>query len=530
MTASLYADSFPATPAFTPASDRTLPVVERQAETSRYHLFGQAVLVKEFVFNGNRRISSARLKAATDDYVGHSLTFEDLVQIRDQLNLLYVNAGYVTSGVSLPTSINNGVVTFSVTEGVVGALSITGEDRLPTTYIAQQIEIQPGDVINLAELEETLKLAQLDPLISSFNVRLEPSSLIGVSDLYVEIEEADVSALEVIAGNLVSPAVGAEAIQVSFRHQNLTGNADNLRLGYQKAEGLDELDFSYLSPQVWRGLRGGLHYHESRANAQEAPFSDLDIESEVRSYGASIEYARRMSPSSDFSLGLQYERRKSESFLLGRGFSFSPGSDEGLARVDALRFEQRYTHRNENRVWALRSTLSFGLNRFDGLSQGLEPDGRFVSWLGQVQLAKRLDMLSSLLLIKADLQLASNPLPGMEQFALGGMNTIRGYRENQLAGDGGWLMSTELRIPVTGNRGANLDAMVFLDAGRVENKGRATPVDKHLGSVGIGLRVRFWGRTEFEVWVAEALRTVPDSSDEHDLQDDGVHFRLRSVF
>lgn len=56
------------------------------------------------------------------------------------------------------------------------------------------------------------------------------------------------------------------------------------------------------------------------------------------------------------------------------------------------------------------------------------------------------------LLLRASGQVATGPLISNEQFALGGVNSVRGYYEGDEYGDTGWFGSTELRTPyITGN-------------------------------------------------------------------------------
>ncbi len=51
-----------------------------------------------------------------------------------------------------------------------------------------------------------------------------------------------------------------------------------------------------------------------------------------------------------------------------------------------------------------------------------------------------------------------------------------------------------------------------------------------LESAGLGLIAPISAMFYGEVYWGHALRDVPDISDEHNLQDDGIHFRFRLVF
>ena len=110
--------------------------------------------------------------------------------------------------------------------------------------------------------------------------------------------------------------------------------------------------------------------------------------------------------------------------------------------------------------------------------------------MGQAQWARRLGVLDTELIARTDLQLAKEALLPLEQIAVGGRFSVRGYRENQLVRDNGWLASVEARIPVIRERRwANyVQVAPFVDVGHAWNTNRPTPELTTLASVGLGLR------------------------------------------
>ena len=66
----------------------------------------------------------------------------------------------------------------------------------------------------------------------------------------------------------------------------------------------------------------------------------------------------------------------------------------------------------------------------------------------------------TLLVVKLFHQHTDDRVVSMEQFSLGGVNTIRGYRENQLIRDNAFIISPELRFPVYKDRYGK--ALVYL--------------------------------------------------------------------
>ena len=95
------------------------------------------------------------------------------------------------------------------------------------------------------------------------------------------------------------------------------------------------------------------------------------------------------------------------------------------------------------------------------------------------------------------LQLTNRPLFPIEQFALGGIDTVRGYREYLTVTDDAALISAELHIPVGKLRlpylaktddAGTMQFVPFYDYGRGWNVDRPTPYPPNISGVGAGLR------------------------------------------
>ena len=72
--------------------------------------------------------------------------------------------------------------------------------------------------------------------------------------------------------------------------------------------------------------------------------------------------------------------------------------------------------------------------------------------------------------LKADGQWATQPLISNEQFGLGGVNSVRGYREGEVFGDTGWRVSAEQRTPPhiigwAGGKPVTVRGSIYMDYG-----------------------------------------------------------------
>src|SRR5262249_6077764 len=135
-------------------------------------------------------------------------------------------------------------------------------------------------------------------------------------------------------------------------------------------------------------------------------------------------------------------------------FNISPGAEDGEMVVSVLRFSQEWIGRGQNRVLALRSTFNFGLDVWDPTDNGIDgdPNAEFFYWLGQGQYVQRLFNTQNEFLFRFTGQWTAEPLLALEQISVGGFNTVRGYLENQLVRDRGFVSSVEFRLPVLYNK------------------------------------------------------------------------------
>ena len=132
----------------------------------------------------------------------------------------------------------------------------------------------------------------------------------------------------------------------------------------------------------------------------------------------------------------------------------------------------------------------------------------------------------TLFILRAETQLADRALVSLEQFALGGSGTVRGYRQNALFTDNGVLLTAEVLVPVVRFSDGLLQVAAFTDWGWGWNTAvRSQPVPDHLSSVGLGLRLRLGNQLTARLdW---GIPLVPlNTNSSGTLQENGIHFSI----
>jgi hemolysin activation/secretion protein len=264
----------------------------------------------------------------------------------------------------------------------------------------------------------------------------------------------------------------------------------------------------------------------SDSEIEQGPFKDLDIKNKTRTFGFRLSHPFYRTPSTKFSMALGLDLRKSESELLGEDFSFTPGVDDGEVKASIIRFSQDWSSRGPNQVLAARSMFSVGIDAFDATTNsGDLPSGEFFAWLGQFQWARLLGEDWGQLIFRVNVQYTDDALFSMEQYAVGGALSVRGYRENQLVRDYGYDASLEYRYPLMKDASGRsiLTLAPFLDTGGARNNELPNgPNPDDIYSAGLGLRWDPTPKIHAQVYWGHAFRDVHNDTDT--LQDDGVHF------
>ncbi len=485
------------------------------------------VFIEKFAIVGSTVFTPEELAVVLEPFTGRKVSFTELLSAQQAIDKLYIDNGYITSGTFLPPQqITNGIVTIEVIEGAVEEIRLQGLDRLDADYVRSRLEIATKPPLQQAKLLNALQLLQLDPLIENLAAELSAGTRTGTSILELELTEADPFDLILSFDNFRAPSVGTNRLQATATHRNLLGFGDRFNIGYLNTEGSDSLnDLNYTLPVNARNGTLNFRLNFTDSTIIEEPFDQFDIESENTTYEFTFRQPLLQKPNQEAAIGLTFARNESALTLAGEPVALSRGADaNGETNISALRFFQEYTNRNAKQVFALRSQFSLGLDLFDAtINQDALPDSEFFAWRGQMQYLRLLNSDLTLLL-RSDLQLATEALVPVEQFSLGGALSVRGFRQDALLGDNGWFSSAELRATVMQipQWKTTFQLTPFFDLGTVWNSDDLSISPNTLVSTGIGLRIQvddyLAARLDWGIPLVE-IETNGDT-----LQENGIYF------
>ncbi|MDJ0591203.1 MAG: ShlB/FhaC/HecB family hemolysin secretion/activation protein [Pleurocapsa sp. MO_226.B13] len=490
-----------------------------------YHSYRDRFFVRDILVEGNTVLEAEIEELIKDSEVKYrTATFTDLVCLRSRITDLYIQNGYVTSGAFLVNNqdLSKGIVQIQVVEGELEDIQISGLNHLTNGYVRSRLNLAATTPLNRANLETALQLLILDPVIATLSAELTAGKQAGSNILLIEVEEADPFTLTLGINNYRPPSIGEIQGSVNLNQINLFGFGDRLNAQYDFTEGLDLYNFGYSFPINGNNTTLGFRYDRSDSKITEEEFRDLDIESQTETVSFNLSQPLLRSPNKELNLGLSLDLRRRRTSLQNEPFAFPLSGQNGESNATVLRFSQDWVNRNAKSVWAARSQFNIGIDAFDATISDIEPDAKFFTWQGQFQWVQQLSS-RNLLVARLGGQFTSEPLLSLEQFSLGGVNTLRGYQENQLITDSGFLGSLEFRIPITANPNT-LQLIPFFDFGTGWNNEEPDPDPTTLASFGLGLNLSVASQLNLNLNYGVPLISVDNEGDS--IQENGLHFSL----
>lgn len=405
---------------------------------------------------GNRVVSSEQLEVITRAYAHQMLSATQIEALRNELTTYYIRLGYLNSG-ALPPKYDAAAraLEFTIVEGRLTQVQVHGAGRLKEYYVADRLQGDPDQPLNVNTLGERFQMLLNDPLISKANAKLLPGAQPGEAVLDVDVERARPYGLSLFGNNYRPPSVGQSQTGFSGWVRNLTGLGDLLDVtGLVHPGRADSKGGTADWHLPFNRGRAELYMEADRTAAAviDEALLPLNINSVSVSYNAGLKdiiFQRGLRHQD--TIGGEWLYRSSQTYLLGQEFSFTPGSLNGHVFENGFRLYNEYVYRGEHQVGVGRLTFVRTWNNLIqqvGVPEAVNPIPSVVNYgLFQGQYSRVVLDNGAQLSVRALLQQTGQHLPPLDQVTVGGLNTVRGFRENELVRDVGRVFNLQFDYP-----------------------------------------------------------------------------------
>jgi outer membrane protein assembly complex protein YaeT len=470
---------------------------------------GTLYKIADVEFQGNTVFDDDRLGQAVPLPMGE--TYRPILRERalQAIQQLYWDLGYndveVESVVSRSKEEGTVTATINIVEGpqgIVREILVTGNQNTSENLILTQVELRPGDILNLQKVSESRRNLYNTGAYSLIEVVREdvgrdPTSKRKEVRLTVRVQE--VQPFDVRYGGFYDTERGPGVI-MDFTNRNSLGSARTLGLRTRYDSQLQEVRLYFTQPLLRRfPITTTASPYVRRESNPETPEADPF---NVDRVGFSIVQEARFKRKYLLNYGYRIERSR----------TYDTGPDAFFdipLRIGAL----NATLTRETRDDILDATRGqFFSNAIEWSSQNLGSELKFIKYFGQYfryfpLRQPTVDMFTKKVTrprlvyatgVRVGLGsgLGGQELPLSERFFAGGSTTVRGFEQNSLGefagetlplgGDAMLVINNELRFPLI----SIFDGVGFVDLGNVYPRVSDFSLTNIRKAGGLGIRMR----------------------------------------
>jgi hemolysin activation/secretion protein len=494
----------------------TPPVLKAQEITSFY--------IREYRVDGAKRLKNIEVEEAVYPFLGPARTPDDVEQARVALEKVYHDKGFQTVSVVVPQQDpRRGVIRLEVVDGKIGRLRVNGARWfLPSQVKREAPSLAEGNVPDMKQVgKEIVGLNRLaDRRVTPV---LRQGAEPGTVDIDLNVEDKLPLHGSLELNNRYSANTTQLRLNGSASYGNLFQKGHTGGLSFQVApENTDDaLVYSgYYLARVTDGASLMLQATKQDSNISTLGGGAVAGRGEIAGLRVLFDLPTTPDFYQNITLGIDYKNLE-EDIVLGKDIIASP--------IEYYPLSANYSGNwmTDNSFTALNASLNFSLR---GVGAGEEDyaNKRYNADPSYVYLRSDLAHTHDLpagfqALGKIHGQLSSQPLVNSEQYAGGGLDTVRGYLEATALGDNGFFGTVEFLSPsLLGKSGVKADrkadewrVYAFGDIGMVALLDALPGQESHfsLASIGVGSRVNVFKHYNAAVDVAYPLIEEAETND-----------------
>ena len=463
------------------AEDRAAAKNKVESEAAKQTAPGEVITfeLKKIVTDASAVLTDAELDAIIKPYEGKQVQLNDIYAIVDKINALYNDKGYVTCRAFLPPqTITDGTVKLLLVEGRTGSTIVNNNKYTKTKYITNRMHLAKGEIANIKQLNKDLLLFNATNS-TQLRIMMKAGTEPGTTDYEITAYEPMRDTWTIFEDNAGSDTSGEYRTGLFFNTKSLSGHCDALSLGTVISEGTKAANVMYSRSLGRSGTKMNLMYSTNAVEVVKGDYEDM-IKGHANSYAIGFTQPIVVNETTRTELSLDYNRQNSKTDFMPAGTRFNIVDDSvqdfslgfavtnyGASHVFYQKHSYVRGYSESTPDMSAQNSQNFGFYKFNAMYQKLYKAGQMWSLRADAQWSGSEGMVSS------------------RQFYMGGMYSVRGYKENYLGGDGGFTFSAEYAVPVINK---NTSAFTFFDYGHVYGNGQSDDQHNVLSSVGLGIR------------------------------------------
>ncbi|WP_250479967.1 MULTISPECIES: ShlB/FhaC/HecB family hemolysin secretion/activation protein [unclassified Caballeronia] len=472
------------------------PISTEAGALSHAEASSDQAVVRAVDFDGNTLLSASQLQKAVAPYLGQPLRAQTLTEVNEAVMQAYDKAGYTgVLAYTPPQKAEDGALTVKIVEGHISKIDIQTTAYTDEANVRRSLpSLREGEPMRLAAVNAEIDLANENPRKHT-TLTLKPGPTQG--DILAEASVVDTRPWSGSVGldNSGTGDSGKLRAKGSASYTNLFNRDQSLSMQFTVAPehpALTNLIYGgYTAPIYSLGLLVGAYVAESHSavGTLQTAAGPLNYSGDTTSYGFFVtrllprigNYAQRLS----VSLGGRQSRNECEL----AGSTEACGNTAVSFRSTPLSMTYSGSYASLDGKFAINGLVSLSHNIPTGGMGSqtqldmVRPNAAASYDILVMQAAARLGRTNDAhVAANMTMQRASSPLVSPDAFHAGGMYSVRGYQEGELAGDNGVGGTVEVFTPAWSVFGGGVQLSGFVDAAHASNRDGALCDVRHMRS------------------------------------------------
>jgi len=453
--------------------------------------------VKDIVFKENTKVSTEELQQLVGTIKGNLVDHKVLNDKSQDIEQYYHEQGYLLAKVSNIAMDQDGIITMFINEGVVEDIVVKGNEKTKTSIITREMKLKPQEPFNAKDAKRSIQKIYNLGFFETVNIKLNPGRNPNAVVIEIDVKEQKTGTFTIGGGYSASTGMSTD---IGMGDSNFNGSGNKVNVSFQ--HGLSSIagtgwDLSFTNPYL---------------DDKKTSFS-IDLFNTIGQYN-------------DYGLNGNNTTLRSTYYRRSRGFNITLGRPQGEYVRNSITFTKKndsylqyvsgpvdylavsgatgsdpyynstYLQNNFGEVHSM--TLSRVYDTRDNVSDPTE--GKRVSLTSEFAgkaLGGQFDFNKYIFDGRQYFKVGSKQtmafhvtagsavgnVPDASTFSVGGIDTLRGYQDDEFKGKNMFTATAEYRYPI----GKKIEGIIFTDAGNAWDGNYKLNNLKY--SIGTGLRL-----------------------------------------
>ncbi|ARN74449.1 ShlB/FhaC/HecB family hemolysin secretion/activation protein [Oceanicoccus sagamiensis] len=383
------------------------------------------------------------------------INFYELEDIAAKISAFYRSKGIFLAKAYIPVQqVEDGIVTFGILEGVLGGLTVAGNQGYSSEKITQPFQPLVGKAANSESIEEALYLVNDYPGLV-LQGSLSSGENIGETSLDLNVVEEKSWRATVTADNHGAVFTGDNRLLTMVDFFNPTGRGDILTVGYLKSWSplnSDVAVFQYRAPV----------YDERTFVYVSADVNDFTVDGDG---DRNIDDLNIEGTNTNYTLGMDRWFKRTPGLGISGGFAITEKETDIDADVDlpsdgdkvqGLEFNSSFNQISKKYELMNIAMMSiqygdFKNDQIENLNQDEDFYKLAIDWSTLKLLNLPFTDYSSYILATTKIRYSESGLPAFEQLPLGGADAVRAFDVSEFSADQAGYIGLEwyVEFPIT---------------------------------------------------------------------------------